>query len=71
MKQTAVEWFATYLKGITSLNCDEIIEQAKEMEKQQIMEFAYSAVRKILNEDRENPFNLEQYYNETYKEDKQ
>jgi|688.fasta_scaffold1574261_1 hypothetical protein len=37
-KMTAVEWLATYLKGITSLNCDEVIEQAKEMEKQQIMD---------------------------------
>jgi hypothetical protein len=34
-KQTAVEWLALYIKGITSLNCDEVIEQAKEMEKQQ------------------------------------
>ena len=34
-KQTAVEWLAIYLKDITSLNCDRIIEQAKEMEKQQ------------------------------------
>jgi hypothetical protein len=32
-KQTAVEWLALYIKGITSLNCDEVIEQAKEMEK--------------------------------------
>ena len=41
MKQTAVEWLATYLKGITSLNCDEVIEKAKEMEKEQIIDFAY------------------------------
>lgn len=32
---TAVEWLATYLKGVTFLNCDEVIEQAKEMEKEQ------------------------------------
>ena len=36
MKTTAVEWLATYLKGITSLNCDEVIEQAKAMEKEQM-----------------------------------
>jgi hypothetical protein len=35
MKQTAVEWLALYIKGITSLNCDEVIEQAKAMEKKQ------------------------------------
>ena len=34
-KQTAVDWLATYLKGITSLNCDEVIQQAKELEKEQ------------------------------------
>jgi hypothetical protein len=43
-----------------------IIDQAKAMEKDQIIEFVYDAVRKILDEDRQNPFNLEQYYNETY-----
>jgi len=36
MKQTAVEWLALYIKGITSLNCDEFIAQAKEMEKEQL-----------------------------------
>ena len=70
MKQTAVEWLIEQIKKEHPFWTD-IFEQAKEMEKQQIMEFAYSAVRKILDEDRENPFNLEQYYNETYKEDKQ
>jgi hypothetical protein len=40
MKQTAVEWLALYIKGITSLNCDEVIEQAKEMEKKEKIEFA-------------------------------
>jgi hypothetical protein len=35
MKQTAVEWLALYIKGITSLNCDEVIEKAKEMEKEE------------------------------------
>ena len=35
---TSIEWLATYLKGITSLNCDEVIEQAKEMHKQEIID---------------------------------
>ena len=33
---TAVDWLALYIKGITSLNCDEVIEQAKAMEKEQM-----------------------------------
>ena len=37
-KQTAVEWLALYIKGITTLNCDEVIEQAKAMEKEQIID---------------------------------
>ena len=34
-KPSAVEWLALYIKGITTLNCDDIIEKAKEMEKEQ------------------------------------
>jgi hypothetical protein len=34
-KQTAVEWLGLYIKGITTLNCDDIIEKALEMEKEQ------------------------------------
>ena len=37
------------------------------IEKNQTLEFVSNAVRKILDEDRQNLFNLEQYYNETYK----
>ena len=73
-KQTAVEWLATYLKGITSLNCDEVIEQAKAMEKEQIIKFAfdfyYTHSKKMgvpFNLISENRINAEQYYNETYK----
>jgi len=40
-QQTAVDWLGLYIKGITTLNCDDIIEQAKEMEKEQIIDFAY------------------------------
>jgi hypothetical protein len=62
---TSVEWLIEiYLT--TGIDRNVHFHQAKEMEKQQIMEFVYSAVRNILNEDRQNPFNLEQYYNETY-----
>jgi hypothetical protein len=59
-KQTAVEWLATYLKGITSLNCDEVIDQAKAMEKQQIVDAFEDGQSELSLKDKE------QYYNETY-----
>ena len=49
---------------IENLSMD--LEGFKEMEKEQTLDFTRNAVRKILDEDRQNPFNLEQYYNETY-----
>jgi hypothetical protein len=36
------------------------------IEKEQILDFARNAIAKTINEDIQNPFNLEQYYNETY-----
>jgi hypothetical protein len=57
---TAVEWLAIYLKGITSLNCDEVIEQAKEMEKQQIIDAYKFGIAD------EYVIGSEQYYNQTY-----
>jgi hypothetical protein len=69
MKQTAVEWLIDQLTPSISLqqkHIDELKNQAKEMEKEQTLDFTRNAVRKILDEDRQNPFNLEQYYNETY-----
>jgi hypothetical protein len=60
-KQTAVEWLALYIKGITSLNCDEVIQKAKAIEKEQIIEaitfgcFDWGSWK-----------SAEQYYNETY-----
>ena len=61
-KQTAVEWLATYLKGITSLNCDEVIEQAKAMEKEQIKDAYWDG-----GEDMPMiRIECEQYYNEKF-----
>jgi len=62
-KQTAVEWLALYIKGITNLNCDEVINQAKTMEKQQIKD-AYG--EGFSNGNRINFRNRNEYYNETY-----
>jgi hypothetical protein len=65
-KQTAVEWLVEQIlkeKGLVDLD----IEQAKEMEKEQIMEaFKHGELPPLFVN-----FNAEQYYNETYKnEDK-
>jgi hypothetical protein len=81
-KQTAVQWYIDQLeiKGdmretqaiqIIQINIDsseylEIKRQALQMEREQTLDFTRNAVRKILDEDRQNPFNLEQYYNKTY-----
>ena len=68
-KQTAVEWLFEQFENGDMYNVEDaqrIKHQAKAMEKEQILEFTRNAVRKILDEDRQNPFNLEQYYNETY-----
>jgi len=81
-KQTTLEIFIEKLEevgdlrdctsiGLIQLNIDkneyiELKRQAKEIEKEQILEFTRNAVRKILDEDITNPFNLENYYNETY-----
>jgi hypothetical protein len=47
-----------------------LTKQAFEKEKQHILDFTRNAVRKILDEDIQNPFNLEQYYNENFKNKK-
>lgn len=69
MKQTAVEWLLNQMDLETISKYDKQLLQAKEMEKEQILEFTRNAVRKILDEDRQTPFNLEQYYKETFKQD--
>ena len=61
MKQTAVEWLLDNLHCLHSTKWDDIVEQALEMEKQQIIdayvEGSISLTSKIESE---------QYYNETF-----
>jgi hypothetical protein len=65
MKQTAVEYMVEELSRQTSLYTKkEIIEQAKEMEKQQIID-AHCDGQSI--EDTSGVSDAEQYYNETFK----
>lgn len=71
MKQTAVQWFATrvtYLK-ISPKEMHDFLdwyEEAKEMEKNQKIEFANNYGFHICGYDYEN---AEQYYNETHRDD--
>ena len=64
MKQTAVEWLVAnidwQLLRNTKTHYNMIVEKAKEMEKQQIID-AYTHERFLLK------ITAEQYYNETYK----
>ena len=64
MKQTAVEWLLenAHIIPKNELNKREVIEQAKEMEKEQIIRaFTYAEYSIYINSG-------EEYYNETFNE---
>ena len=62
--KTAVEFLEEIIYGEQEFSLSEVFEQAKEMEKQQIMK-----AHNIGRNDKHNDFDreAEQYYNETYK----
>jgi hypothetical protein len=63
-KQTAVEWLYETLWKQTDFSLpNNILEQAKAMEKEQIIQAYYQNGWN----DNDNEHNAEQYYNETYK----
>jgi len=85
MKQTAVQWYAerlydlemAYNQGVIKTNTyikgkREAVEQAKEMEKEQIIDAVDEGISqgygKYIDTEwgRENDWKAEQYYNETY-----
>jgi hypothetical protein len=69
MKKTAVEWFASQIKGgqlITNQKFKELLEQAKEMEKEQITD-AFSEDNYECKGYTKVNLSAEQYYNETFK----
>ena len=69
MKQTAVEWLIDELtdNGIDYLDLAYvIIRQAKEMEKQQIID-AHGLIAKLQEDGSHKIISGETYYNETYK----
>ena len=67
MKQTAVKWLIDNLHYLHSTKWDDIVEQAKEMEKQQIIDacnLESSDYRGMPTYNKSG----EQYYNETFKQ---
>lgn len=53
-KMTSIEWLTTYIKGITSLNCDEVINKALEMYKQETedaYEEGYNRAAKVIEDE--------------------
>ena len=65
-KQTAVEWF---YQRILAKDIESVFEQAKEMEKQQIIDANISGQKFIAATPGHYKNDAEQYYNETYKQD--
>lgn len=64
-KQTAVEWLIEQIKGYDN-DC-EIFEEAKEMEKEQIIDAHISGMEFIAVDPNHYYNDAEQYYNETFK----
>ena len=66
MKQTAVEWLYETLWKQTDFSLpSNILDQAKEMEKQQIVD-AHGIRTKSINQDQSEIITGRQYYNETF-----
>jgi hypothetical protein len=71
-QQTAVEWLVSNIDWMLVRNSKNhykmIIEQAKEMEKQQIIDFSFEWAKSTKPNSKEC---IEQYYNETFKQKEQ
>ena len=67
MEQTAVEWLVQKLSKEWQLEARDLylIEQAKEIEKQQIIDFSFEWAKSTKPNSKEC---IEQYYNETFKQ---
>ena len=78
MKQTAVEWLLIQIHkhwNSEGLSFDKILEQAKAMEKEQMIEFHKWMIENDTAQNAEKYFHftdsdmLHEYYNETFKKD--
>jgi hypothetical protein len=65
MKQTAVEWLMLE-KALVGYIDDEMVQQALEMEKEQIIE-AHGLIAKLQEDGSHKLISGETYYDETYK----
>jgi hypothetical protein len=66
-KQTAVDWLIENIYYLHSTKWNDIIEQAKAMEKEQILQALNDGKAMIISPTSNK--SLEQYYNETYKQE--
>ena len=66
MKQTAVEWLVSKLPQRMLNYLKEEIEQAREMERQQIIDAQSYAISKADITNNRGYFDCEKYYNETF-----
>jgi predicted RecA/RadA family phage recombinase len=66
-KQTAVDWLVENIYYLHSTKWNDIIEQAKVMEKEQILQALNDGKAMIISPTSNK--SLEQYYNETYKQE--
>ena len=69
---TAVEWFANRISHgglVSKKQFDELLEQAKEMEKEQIIEA--HTIGYIIGGGNGDLYNPKEYYNETFKQQEQ
>lgn len=67
MKQTAVEWLEEQLYSAKELDLAGVIEQAKQMEKEQITDAFAECWKANVPNGIECKLDAEQYYNETFK----
>jgi hypothetical protein len=68
MKQTAVEWLVEQYKKVGGISIS-MAEQAKEMEKQHIVDAFVECWKENMPEGYECKQSAEYYYNETFKQD--
>jgi hypothetical protein len=68
MKQTAVEWLISRLKIMEAIDVRDV-EQAKAMEEEQLYNFIDFINERHFNSFRISKDEVEQYYNETFKQE--